>query len=54
MERMVDVWTKRSRENKFNRKERLDGVHGICWNIEKILAFVFWLNIACNVFVRGG
>ena len=53
IERMVYVWTKRARE-KFNKKQRLDGVHGVCWNRDKILAFMFWLNIACNVFVQEG
>ena len=49
---MVDVWTKRARENNFNRNERLEGCIAFV-GLEKILVFVLWLNIACNVFIRG-
>lgn len=34
------------------QKREARGVHDVCWNREKILAFVLWLNILCNVFVR--
>jgi hypothetical protein len=50
---MIYVWTKKAMDDKFNGEERLEGCMLFVGIERKILAFVLWLNIACNVLVRG-
>ena len=42
---MIDVWTKKAMDDKFNGEEILKGCMLFVRTDRKILAFVLWLNI---------